>query len=424
MKRLIMLAAIAIGMMACCKEPIPVQLPVVAVKPAINVTITSATLVAQVVPNDESVSITFEYKTQNGTNWSSVPVSGSFSGKTAVEVNAGLSALASNTAYVYRIKATNSAGAVTSSEGQFQTGAIAPGIAIKAVSNLNLTSVTLNAKVVGKDGPTSVTFETKLKGATTWTSNPATGVFSGQDSVLVSLNLSSLAKNTEYVVRAKATNAGGQTISAEADFWTYEVADIDGNFYHTVDIGNQTWMVENLKTTKFRDGTPIPNKTENRDWSRATAVAEPAYCWYNNDPSFKVPYGALYNWHVASDPKIAPTGYHVPTYEEFAELISFLGGASIAGVKLKAAGPAAGWQAPSQADNSSRFSALPAGFRGDSPNGDGISEDFRNYTYFWSSSQFGSGGDAMFLKYSSSLAENDGIFNRSYGFSIRCLKDK
>ena len=91
-----------------------------------------------------------------------------------------------------------------------------------------------------------------------------------------------------------------------------EVTDVDGNVYHTKKIGTQTWMLENLKTTHYNDGslTPITFVNENSAWVGLTTSA---YCWYNNDASNKNTYGALYNWYAASNSALCPTGWHVPT---------------------------------------------------------------------------------------------------------------
>src|SRR5665647_1584626 len=88
------------------------------------------------------------------------------------------------------------------------------------------------------------------------------------------------------------------------------VKDIDGNVYHTVKIGTQVWMVENLKTTKYNDGTSIPNIIDGTTWSNLTT---PGFCFYNNDAANKNIYGALYNWYTVNTGKLAPTGWHVST---------------------------------------------------------------------------------------------------------------
>jgi len=138
------------------------------------------------------------------------------------------------------------------------------------------------------------------------------------------------------------------------------VTDIDGNVYHTVTIGTQVWMVENLKTTKYRNGDPIPNVTSDAAWC---ALSTGAYCWYDNDAAtYKAKYGALYNWFAVADNRnIAPVGWHVPTDTEWTTLTTFLGGENLAGGKLKETGTSH-WRSPNTgATNSSGFTALPAG---------------------------------------------------------------
>ena len=96
------------------------------------------------------------------------------------------------------------------------------------------------------------------------------------------------------------------------------------NEYHTVIIGNQTWMVENLKVTEYNDGTAIPLVESNSDWWNRTTAA---YSWNENDEAkYKDSYGALYNWYAVNTGKLCPAGWHVPTDAEWTELIRYLGG--------------------------------------------------------------------------------------------------
>ena len=147
--------------------------------------------------------------------------------------------------------------------------------------------------------------------------------------------------------------------------WTEEtnddtVTDIDSNIYNTVTIGTQVWMNENLKTTKYNDGTQIPKVTDNDEWYGLTS---PAYCWYNNDSvSYKAEYGALYNWYTANTNKLCPTGWHVPSYSEWEELENFLGD-DVAANKLKEAGNTHWLYMNTEATNGSEFTALPGGYR-------------------------------------------------------------
>ena len=90
--------------------------------------------------------------------------------------------------------------------------------------------------------------------------------------------------------------------------------DIDGNVYDTIVIGNQTWMKENLRVTRFNDGTDILFMPEVYVWSE---LISPGYCWYNYDTNNKDTYGALYNWWAANSGKLCPVGWHVPTANEW-----------------------------------------------------------------------------------------------------------
>jgi len=206
------------------------------------------------------------------------------------------------------------------------------------------------------------------------------------------------------------------SISCDKDDDDSIVKDIDGNVYHTVTIGTQVWMVENLKVTRYNDGTPISNVTDNYEWKELTTGA---YCNYVNDESNGNTYGRLYNWYAIETGKLCPTGWHVPSDEEWTELANHLGGDSIAGGKLKEAGTVH-WSEPNTgATNSSGFSALPGGHR-DYGEFFGISYN----TLFWSSTEY----DSKHMWYRS-IWHIDKDLNRSYfgfkgyGFSVRCIKD-
>lgn len=105
-----------------------------------------------------------------------------------------------------------------------------------------------------------------------------------------------------------------------------KVTDVDGNIYLTVVIGDQEWMMENLKTTHYNDGTPITNMVDATGWRN---IDEPAYVWYENNSSYEESYGALYNWHAVGDPKgLCPDGWRVATDEDWKELELLLGNES------------------------------------------------------------------------------------------------
>jgi uncharacterized protein (TIGR02145 family) len=195
------------------------------------------------------------------------------------------------------------------------------------------------------------------------------------------------------------------------------VTDIDGNVYETVSIGNQLWMAENLRTTRFNDGSEIKLVTKSQEWYYSS---DPAFAWYNNDSSlFKVPYGALYNGYTALNDKICPDGWHVPGAEELMELVSFLGDSLTAGGKLKAEGTSQ-WHSPNTgASNSSKFSALPSGMR----YFEGTFSSLSYFTAYWTSDET----DSSSIKYMSlSYLDSKTTFNKksgNNGFSIRCVMD-
>lgn len=196
------------------------------------------------------------------------------------------------------------------------------------------------------------------------------------------------------------------------------VTDVDGNLYNTVQIGSQCWMKENLKATRYRNGTSIIYPSSNNtSWVENKAGA---YAWYNNDISSKNIYGALYNWFAVNNPNgLCPTGWHVPTDAEWAKLTISLGGNSVAGGKLKASGTSF-WASPNTgATNETGFTALPGGFRT-------VFGDYMDITgngWWWSSTSGSTSAwvRAMFYNATSvyrATADHWG------GLSVRCLKDE
>ena len=139
------------------------------------------------------------------------------------------------------------------------------------------------------------------------------------------------------------------------------IYDIDSNSYTTVFIDKKEWMSENLNTTRFTNGDTIPQAKSNEEWIKAGEAGQPAWCYSNNDSTYGIKYGKLYNWYAVADPRgLAPEGWHIPTQEEFIQLSDFLGGESIAGVKLKSDTK---WGSYGNGTNSSGFCGLPAGER-------------------------------------------------------------
>lgn len=195
------------------------------------------------------------------------------------------------------------------------------------------------------------------------------------------------------------------------------VSDIEGNIYNTVIIGNQIWMSENLKTTRYNDGTEIPYVTESEDWHELTT---PGYCWYDNNLTlYKDSYGALYNGHTVNTGKLCPTGWHVPGQEEWQILRQFLNDSITGGGKLKETGTTH-WNAPNKgADNSTGFSARAAGFR----YFEGSFSSILYSSYMWSSTEISSYDEwYLNLYYGDAIVKVNHI-SKKHGLSVRCIKD-
>jgi uncharacterized protein (TIGR02145 family) len=218
----------------------------------------------------------------------------------------------------------------------------------------------------------------------------------------------------------QVADSSGTRIKADSNPLLMElekVQDIEGNEYNTIKIGKQTWMVKNLKTTKYNDGKPITLVTDSLKWA---ALSSPAFCWYENDQySYKPSYGALYNGYAVSTGKLCPRDWHVPSDGDWTTLTIFLGGESIAGGKLKEQGTSF-WVTPNAgANNQSGFTALPGGLRYH----DGKFHDFGFSGYWWTSTELKA--DRAYFRYMdyeySTVFRFDNL--KKIGFSVRCIRD-
>jgi uncharacterized protein (TIGR02145 family) len=196
------------------------------------------------------------------------------------------------------------------------------------------------------------------------------------------------------------------------------VTDIDGNVYHTVTIGSQVWLAENLRVTRYRDGTPIPEVPESDTWCNLTMGA---FCAPALDSSADTAaYGLLYNFHAVNDSRgLCPEGWHVPTEEEWRTLIDYLGGDQEAGARMRETDSGHWLISVPGSTNESGFTALPAGGRGRY----GGPGDVGSYTTWWSSTSH----DESFAWHwglhpdKNSIRYNPG--HKASGFSVRCIKD-
>lgn len=193
-----------------------------------------------------------------------------------------------------------------------------------------------------------------------------------------------------------------------------KVEDVDGNIYTTITIDNQVWMAENLKTTKLNDHTPIPMWSSNSD--------VPYYIWYGSNIEFKESYGALYGYATVATEKLCPVGWHVPTYAEWVDLVSFLGGTSEAGGKLKEKGTTH-WRHPNTgATNETKFSARGSGRYNPFAPSHMLFTELEESFQAWSSTEFNDDIGVINLHYSSGQAYLTSRV-KSQGLSVRCVKD-
>jgi uncharacterized protein (TIGR02145 family) len=182
--------------------------------------------------------------------------------------------------------------------------------------------------------------------------------------------------------------------------------------------GTQTWMAENLRTTKYNDGADIPNVIDTDEWGD---LITGAYCNYNNTSNEDTiaTYGRLYNWYVVNTGKLCPTGWHVPTDAEWTSLTDYLGGTGFAGGKLKETG-SSHWNSPNTgATNETGFTALPGGLR----NILGAFTYIGTIGIWWSATESSTEyalGRA--ISYTSAEVFWNG-FVKELGYSVRCVKD-
>jgi len=195
------------------------------------------------------------------------------------------------------------------------------------------------------------------------------------------------------------------------------VMDADSNVYATITIGDQIWLAENLKTTKFNDGKKIPLVVDDEVWKSLT---RPAYCWYNNDKRNKEIYGALYNWYAVDSKKLCPKGWHVPTKLEWSSMLATVGDENYSGPKLKEKGNDHWKNLFDNATDEFDFTALPGGMRMRS----GAFPAFGDsYAIWWSATGFDEMDAWCRGLEDSSIRIFGGHDSKKNGFSVRCVKD-
>ena len=400
-------------------------LPVLTTIDVLSVSSTTATS-GGIISGDGGATVT-----ERGLCWNTSPNPTITNNKTVNGTGIGiytssLTNLIPGTTYYIRAYATNASGTAYGNQIEFTTLFSTPLLTTVSVSALASISAIVSGNI-SHDGGKQI-----ISSGICWstTENPTVLDNKTMDGMAIGSfygSLTGLYPNVTYYARAYATNSVGTQYANQISFKTpSKVTDIDGNTYNTVIIGNQTWLKENLRTTKYNDGTPISNVIDKTAWGELTIGA---YVWYSNNILNKNIFGALYNWYsvdnndatkVASNggKNICPVGWHAPTDAEWTTLTNYLGGESGAAIKLKEIG-VSNWIGPNtSATNSSGFTAIPGGYF--------HSLGFSGIGYFgrwWSTTEIDANsawGKGMHYNSNDAYRNN---YGKTTGFSVRCLKD-
>lgn len=405
-----------------------------------NVQSNTATLNGSVNPNYLPTTITFEWGETTSYGNTASPTQNILDGNTEINVSANITGLAEGTIYHVRIKSSNQIATVYGEDVQFTTQA-KPDLMTVSITNTTTTSALITCNIISNFGlPISesgicwgMSEDPTISDNIIINATPACGYYI--------INITDLTPNTIYYLRAYAINSIGTGYGNGLKLKTFSgtMMDSDGNTYFTVDIGEQTWMAENLKTTKYNDGTAIPLVADNEQWGN---LLTPAYCWFQNDyPTYGTAYGALYNWYTVKTEILCPTGWHVPTDNDWTILENYLvnngfnyDGSMDFNKVAKSLATTHNWTSslftgsPGNTDfpykrNASGFSALAGGFRFGQ---DGMFTQSGEIASWWTSSYTYLSNTSVYRREIRFIAADcrrleEG--NLRKGLSVRCLKN-
>ena len=393
--------------------------PWVAAKSISDVQTRSLVLNGEVVSFYLSTTVVFEWGTTtaygNTVTAAESPVPGTSEWK---KVSAFISGLTPGALYYYRIKATNELGTVYTTNLSFRPlGGLPLMNSRSATAGIN--TATINGSVNPNALLTTITFEWGTSTSYGNSVTPSTSPIIGNSEVNLGVDVAGLNPETIYYYRIKAENELGISYSSPGYFKTFSAKDADNNYYHSQTIGTQTWLTENLKTSKYSNGDIIG--TTDPLTKDISSESNPKYQWAAEGVEENVAlYGRLYTWYAVTDSrKICPDGWHVPDNAEMTVLSDYAGGSAYAGGKLKEYGTAH-WSTPNDgATNSYGFNALPAGGRTVTGYYNGLTD----VTDYWTVTEFDLAKSWNWnLLYVSPFFVNQKT-DKKYAASVRCLKD-
>jgi uncharacterized protein (TIGR02145 family) len=286
-----------------------------------------------------------------------------------------------------------------------------------------------NAVVIPAGHSAEIAFDYDTSSAFRYSVSAVPDTVSGTESTDVYAVITGLSRKSTYYFRVKSivdqdtaygssksfvtTGPGSSQVTFNSDRTYGTVEDVDGNIYRTIVIGAKTWMAENLRTTRFSDGSSIPFHAAASYWSDSASLG---YSWYNND---SVIYGAFYNWNTVNTGKLCPAGWHVPSNSEWSELITETGGENSAAASLKEKGTEHWIASNPAATNESGFTALAGGYRTSL----GLYNNIKHYAYFWTATENTAYDAFCRFIYCEFESVNQTASTKLSGLSVRCVKD-
>ncbi len=317
--------------------------------------------------------------------------------------------------YTVTLTATNSTGSDTETKTNYikvNAAGVAPVAAFTSSSTTIMAGQSVQFTDQSTNSPTSWSWNFGDGSASSTTQSP-------------SHTYSTIGSYTVILTVSNSYGSDGETKVSFITVLPLRITDVDNNTYGTVTIGSQVWMAENLKTTRFSDYNEIPLVTTNSGWTNLTT---PGFCYYDNNESlYKVTYGALYNWYAVNNGKLCPSGWHVPSDEEWKTLEIYLGmSRTVAdlmsyrgtneGRKLKST---SGWDENGNGTNETGFTGLPGGLR----DFDGVFYYIGTWTDFWTSTEINSNN--AYTRGLGYIHDDIGRYedSKKLGVSVRCIKN-